>query len=374
MCGSTYESSGTRPALTLTSVGQPFIGSLNIPLSYTTGGDYPGFHLVGNPYPAHLNLNLLTGNIADEFYIFDDDIGPANDYYAVWDRASQTGTGDLATSGGIIAPHQGFWVIANAPTTLGFTENMKTTSTSSSSWVGKQEMPELAIRINKQNHPKGSRAFIRFNDVSTMNFDKFDIQFRLPVPPTIPSISILTDDNKKLIVNSVNEDEYRYALPLSIKSGTEGIYQLSVEKKNITNGYNCYIIEDTKLNKMVNLSNGGYYEVALNNNEKIDNRFILHISKGNCPENEATNGIYANSIENKVGIFGHERGAVVVFGYNETVNANISVYNTLGQLVSQPLNQTISNDKVILNLPASTQVYIIRVEVNGEVLTQRIVR
>jgi hypothetical protein len=374
MCGPTLELSGTRPALTLTSVGQPFIGSLNIPLSFTPGGDNPGLHLLGNPYPAHLNLNLLTGNIADEFYIFDDDIGPANDYYAVWDRASQTGTGDLATSGGIIAPHQGFWVTANASTTLGFSENMKTTSTSSSSWVGKQEMPELAIRINKQNHPKGSRAFVRFNDVSTMNFDEFDIQFRLPVPSTIPSISILTDDKKKLIINSVNEDEYSYALPLSIKSGTEGIYQLSVDKKNITNGYNCYMIEDTKLNKLVNVSNGAYYEVALNNNEKIDNRFILHISKDDCTENETPSGIYVNSIENKVGIFGHERGAVVVFGYNETVNANISVYNTLGQLASQPLNQTISNDRVLLNLPASTQVYIIRVEVNGEVLTQRIVR
>lgn len=374
MCGSNPDIGFTRPNTIFNSVANPYIGSLNINLSFTAGGDYPGLHLVGNPYPAHLNLNSLTGNIADEIYVFDDGIGPAGDYYAMWDKASQTGTGDLATSGGVIAPHQGFWVTANAATTLGFTEIMKTTSTSSSSWVGKQEMPELAVRINKQNSPKGSRAFVRFNDVSTKNFDAFDNQFRIPVPQNIPSISILTDDNKKLIVNSVNEDENSYALPLAVKSGSQGIYQLSVDKKNITNGYNCYMIEDTKLNKMVNVSNGAYYEVALNNNEKIDNRFILHISKDDCPAIEAPSGIYANSIDNKVGVFGHEQGAVVVFGYNETVNANISVYNTLGQLVSQALNQNISSDRVILNLPSTTQVYIIRVEVNGEVLTQRIVR
>jgi hypothetical protein len=374
MCGSNPDMGFTRPNTTFNSIATPYIGSLNIPLSYTPGGDYPGQHLVGNPYAAHLDLNQLTGDIADEIYIFDDDIGPAGDYYAYWDRLNQVGTGDLATSGGIVAPHQGFWVTANSATTLGITESMKTTSTSSSTWVGKQEFPELAVRINKKDSPKGSRAFVRFNDVSTKNFDAFDNQFRLPVPPNIPSISILTDDNKKLIVNSVNDYENSYALPLSVKSGTQGIYQLSVNVKNITNGYNCYIIEDTKLNKIVNVSDGSYYEVALNNNEKIDNRFILHISKDDCPSNEAPSGIYANNIDNKVGVFGHEQGAVVVFGYNETVNANISVYNTLGQLIGQPLNQNISSDRVILNLPATTQVYIIKVEVNGEVLTQRIVR
>jgi hypothetical protein len=374
MCGSNPDMGFTRPNTTFNSIANPYVGVLNMPLSYNASGDYPGQHLVGNPYPAHLNLNLLTGNIADEFYIFDDDIGEAGDYYAYWDKASQTGTGDLASSGGIIAPHQGFWVTANAATSLGFTENMKTSSTSSSSWVGKQEMPELSVRINKQNSLKGSRAFVRFNDVSTKNFDEFDKQFRLPVPPNIPTISILTDDNKKLIVNSVNEYENSYALPLSVKSGTQGIYQLSINKQNITTAYSCYMIEDTKLNKKVNVSDGAYYEVALNNNEKIDNRFILHISKDDCIAEDKPSGIYANNIDNKVGVFGHEQGAVVVFGYNETVNANISVYNTLGQLISQPLSQNISNDRVILNLPTTTQVYIIRVEVNGEVLTQRVVR
>ncbi len=369
ICGPTYEEGGTFSNITLTTVGNPTIG--NQSLSLTKNGD--GYHILGNPFASHIDLDDITGDIdRTAFYIFDGDIG-SPDYYANWDAINQTGTGDLASSGGIIPPHQGFWVVANNATNVTIPESAKRTNTTSN-FVGKQELPELAVRINKKDSPKGSRAFIRFNEVSTKNFDEFDNQFRLPVPPNIPSISILTDDNKKLIVNSVNEYENTYALPLSIKSGIQGIYQLSVNVKNITNGYNCYMIEDTKLNKIVNISDGSFYEVALNDNEKIDHRFILHISKDDCPANEAPSGIYANNIHNKVGVFGHEQGAVVVFGYNETVNANISIYNTLGQLIGKPINHNISSDRVILNLPATTQVYIIKVEVNGEVLTQRIVR
>lgn len=369
ICGPTYEEGGTFSDITLTTVGNPTIGDQNI--SLTKNGD--GYHILGNPFASHIDLDDITGDIdRTGFYIFDGTIG-APDYYAFWDAVSQTGSGQLASSGGIIPPHQGFWVVANNATTVTIPESAKRTN-STSNFIGKQEMPELSVRINKKDSPKGSSAFIRFNDVSTKNFDEFDNQFRLPVPPNIPSISILTDDNKKLIVNSVNEYEETYAMPLSIKSGTQGIYQLSVIKQNINNGYNCFKIEDRKLNKIVNLSNGTSYEVALDFNEKIDNRFILHISKDNCSDIEVPSGIAYNEIENKVGVFAHEQGAVVLFGYNETVNANISVYNTLGQLIGQPLNHNISNDNVIIPLPKTSQVYIVRVEINGQVLTQRIVR
>ncbi|MFN4234153.1 MAG: G8 domain-containing protein [Bacteroidia bacterium] len=369
ICGPTYDDTGSFSNIVLTTISNPYVGDLNLTV-YNTGD---GYNLIANPFASHIDLDLITGgDIETTFYIFDEDIG-SPDYYAFWDSGSQTGTGDLASSNGIIPAHQGFWVYANSTSTITIPESAKTT-TNTSNFVGKQELPELSVRINKQNSPKGSRAFIRFNDVSTKNFDEYDKQFHLPVPPNIPTISFITDENKKLIVNSVNEYENNYSLPFSIKSGSQGIYQISVNKQNIINGYNCYMIEDKKLNKIVNVSDGAYYEVALNNNEKIDNRFILHISKDDCPASEAPSGIYNSAIENKVGVFGHEQGAVVVFGYSETVKANISVYNTLGQLISQPLSQNISSDRVILNLPATTQVYIIKVEVNGEILTQRIVR
>ncbi len=188
---------GNLPVSNLTVTG-PFLG----------GGQKSGWHLLGNPYPAPINWDLVTPGagpgqlptgMSGAIYV-QQSTGGQNGIYLT--RAG--GVGSLTN--GHVAMAQGFFAraVSNAPLTFTFTNALRLTSYANplhyrpASVSGPSTVLGLALR--RANAPAGalaSEAFVAFRPDATTGFD---LPYDAPLPgynagePTLLTISLPTDE------------------------------------------------------------------------------------------------------------------------------------------------------------------------------------
>lgn len=344
----------TFNATTINTVGTPNFGSIVSP-TLTAVND--GWNLIGNPYASFITFNTFrTQNasaIGTNWMFYDEQI---EDF--------------VITSGGTIAPHQGFWVEAlTGPTTVTFNENIKATSTSS---VFRSAASEtyFTLRLSSEGLTRfTSNTQFDFNDNYSSAYEQgIDAQFRKVPHADAPSLYSVSPENKRLRLSRL-ADEDRLAIPLEYNVGIEGFYTISAPEMDAAQnaGYTCVILEDTKLGTFFDLSSGDY---RFNASSGEKGRFVLHLSKDQsaCNRNlaSAAGGIEGLEINRTT------EGVFVQYNLNDESASVIRVHNMLGQEIADARQISVSKGNIRVNIPEGfSGIFIVSVQIGENRISKK---
>jgi hypothetical protein len=161
-------------------------------------------------------------------------------------------------------------------------------------------------------------------------------------------------------------------MQLYVTVGITGNYKITSSGFEFVNDYNCVQLEDTKLNKMIDLKELGSYnfDIAVGDSEE---RFVLHFSKnGNC-KSAIQNTV--STFENSVVVLPSANGNNIQFNFDKMTPVTISVWNALGQTIVKNISQTISNQTIEVVIPEDFYgLYFIKVESDKGIITKKFVK
>lgn len=255
-------------------------------LSYTSSLPtiyFPGYNMVGNPYPSTIDLKAVysdnsSNNIGQIFYELDD-LSPNNNYLGYNGLTGATSGTPATAVSEYVASGQGFLVTASSATasTLTFKETEKPTTVTNPSNLILANLPadkSFALQNSSQNiltglHlrlQKDSATFdecgIYFGDSWSDKFDAADGIDLDGISPTV-YMSSYTSDNIRTCINSLSDYTKGKRVKLFVKATTDGIYNLKLaDILNIdTSAYNIYLLDHLKSDS---LDIGRYKSYAFN--------------------------------------------------------------------------------------------------------------
>lgn len=231
--GSTSSRVASTP-VTLEFRGQPNIGTINLPVTYTASvATADGWNLVGNPYPSQIDWNSGTGwsknDLEPNIWIYDPETSNTN---------VTTGTGSFFTynantgistpsrpNPNIIASTQGFFVRATAAgVSLTINENAKIADNHFGYFRNEAQADNIRIELSRATGEKDETVVaIRSNAVNEFN------SFHDASKMMNASISVysFTKDGKSVAINAINGDTSFNQIPLAF-SAQPGSYKLKV--------------------------------------------------------------------------------------------------------------------------------------------------
>jgi len=342
-------------------------GTLNtgsIPVS-TPAADY---YLLGNPYPSQVLFSALTrANIGNYFWILDETLQD----YAYWDGS--IGTGKLAGTGGVINSSQGFMVESTGGGTLTFDETDKTTTNVT---FVREAAPVNLVRFHFNNNAGrqvGMENMLHFVEGANNEKDLMDMGFpKAPFLKKRYEVKTLTLNGKELCKNTLNSSDPKQEVPVVFKAAEAGNYSFNVDGISNLTGYSCVVLEDMSTGTFVDLSNKKSYSFDCYDN--LERHFVLHFTKGkesiSCVE---TSKVFASIGENTQiasNVFMSENGISVLFTNEDVKTTNVTIYNSVGQLVSS--EQYVGGGEFIAKRPSQAGIYFVILARDGKTETHKL--
>ncbi len=330
-------------ANTLTSFGTPnFSQSTNITVRNQ-------WNLISNPFLSPIDYDnvIKNGSTGNYFYV----INPSTNQFEYWD-------GDAADASvsnfdnGIISPFQGFWVFhSGATSTLTFNQSSK--SVGSTDLFFKNHIVNQntnALQITLIDDQKTTDCKIKIGSIYSNSIDEADIR-KLPfeINPNM-AVFTLSNDSVDLKVNSINESENCFFVPILVDVTHEGIYNLKFD--NLPEQTNVFLMDNVLGTKSL-IKNGKTIAFQAYENELLRiNRFSLLF------ENNLGCGSVSQSTE---------KSDVNMYVDNTDLNINIEgeqndysvqIVNLLGQNI---LNSTVSNISKVDISELNSGVYLVNI-------------
>jgi hypothetical protein len=346
-------SSLTGP-LIFDSRGTPSFGSFTYPV--TAGGSGGGYNLVGNPYACPINFNAVvsaSGNLFSSFLIL-----------------QENGTYTTNPNGGVIGPHQGFLCAATSSGNIQFNENQKNTTALPN--LIREADPDNYLRITLTNvmNGLGGETVVQFKQDATANFrNTEDLPF-IASPYELASNIWTTAEGKELLLNAQSGNEEEILIPLYVKPGIYGRHSIMFQGLSRMNAYNCVLLENAQTGEVYNLAENNVidFDVQVPGNEMM---FRLRFkNNGDCKGQRPAAA--SETLSSQVNIFNNGNGLRATFGFTELTDVKIEVYNTLGQLVSEPQQQRVGAETISIHAPKSDNIYLVRISTANETITKKI--
>jgi hypothetical protein len=335
--------------------GTPNSGATAINLTSTADG----WNFIGNPYPAPINWDLVTvpSDVANAIYVWDHDPSSWGSYTTYVDG--------VGTNGGsnIIPMMQSFFVKATSAATLTMQDADRITDPSNVGTFYKNSKTgtDPLIRLELEGFGFETEAVVRFKSNAVSDYEP-DIDALLfpsgnPLGADFASIS---NDNKKLSINTIPDNQMNTIIPLFTSIGTSGSYQIEMTEFINFFGSTSIVLHDTKLATTHNLINGPY--TFISSLLDITNRFYietidLSVEIEEKYSQETIEAFMANGEIN------------LIFNNGLKENSEVSIFNLLGQnvytekLIKGNMNYAIPSNKL-----KADAVYFIKIENYDEVI------
>jgi len=350
---------------TITYEGALNTGTVSRNLSFTDSGDpNDGWNLFGNPYPSLIDVSLFDfSNIAGGVYVY----VHLDDSYVFWSKT----LGTVGSSGGdgddrarYIQPGQAFWINSNDDAngqSFSMTNAMRTHQNqgffSKSATADSEETLNEILKINLLANSKTDPSYVVFRPGSGIGYDKtFDLRKMLSANPQVPHVFSLASatSDEKMAVNAIARPESQTVVPLGIKVGVDGDYQLSFTGMNSFDQTQGFYLRNLKTGEMIDLRNQSIVDFTYSTSDPIhlfDLVLGLQTGIGNPDEDSA---IEAYSARNKIYIRLTEENAS---------NKQVVVKNILGQTIySAPYSSAFRSG---MSIPVPSGIYILSIEQAG---------
>lgn len=331
---------------TVSSIGTPYLGSLNISSTITNVND--GWNLIANPYASHISLDAVLAGSSQ--------IGTTIMYYD--ETISDYST--LTTGSGVtLAPHQGFWVEATGGSpSLTFQESHKTTTLSSSFRSAQQDI--FTLRLSNPSSPVklNSHTAVAFNPLAINETDVFDVTFRGLPHTEAPHIFTLTDETRKnrKRINTLSSDNELYEIPLGIQVGRDAVYKLDILNQGalIAEGIGCAFLVDEVNQVTYDLMEKNDIEIFLTEGLYISRFKLIFQRSGNCTTPVTTKSLDVSFTQQTT-----RTGNLIIHSEN-IENLEWTVFNMLGEAV-QPWGFVNSGKTQTVELPAAAGMYLVKI-------------
>ncbi|MCB0802888.1 MAG: T9SS type A sorting domain-containing protein [Flavobacteriales bacterium] len=318
----------TFNAKTIDFIGVPNTG--NVKAKYTNIITQ-GWNLVGNPYHSFVSWDLVKThtsipNLYPTYYIFNTDNGAYQQLNSINDP---------------IAPSQAFWVYQ--PNTGGyyqeFTESTKVNSNSATFLRKKYKNPHFKLKINSLDNSFANELNFNFNAIATSDMDIMDIP-NLPSPiQEAPSITAKARNSTEgLILNSLNPLDEHQLIPISVKAGITGSYEINAENLDaLFNNYSCAFLKDKATNQSIDLIVEPNYHFEAEKGESDRFELILSNNYDQC-HNLLEDNSFIQKLDSKLELRSASNQWFLDYTLSqENTQLSISVYNLAGQEVIAPI-------------------------------------
>lgn len=355
--GSTFENMIGYVIQPTASSAFTFSGTLNTGSQSITGltstaTAKTGYNLVGNPYPSYVSWDAATKTNLGTSIWYRTFTGNA---YA-FNTYNTTGSiGSPATTTGIIAPMQAFWVLVNAGNTgtLAFDNTMRSHLTASSnSFRAPAASTQKVLRLQVSNGTNSDEAVVYFNVNATDGYDAYDSPKMTNGNASIPEIYTFAG-TEKAVINGLNSIATNSLVPLGFSTGAANTFSIKATEVTNFDTDNRIILKDKALNIEQDITNGTPYTFT-SNATSAENRFVVIFKSASAITGidnpaENTNLIVSKNANNQIVItrsVGSQPGIV-------------TVCNTIGQKL---LSTTINGETTVISKSFNSGVYFVTVD------------
>ena len=357
---------------TFTFVGLDNLNDVSIDI-VNSGPNNAEWNLIGNPYPAYLNVQQFllhdVGGVAN-FQLFD---APTAAIYG-YDGSALNGWTiyNLATitASTVIAPGQGFFVSADATNSslynLEFTPEMRSAGTSDDFIVGRNSQLTY-LKLNLNTTAESFSTDFYFNTNASAGFDLgYDAQVWGGVVPEFGIYSHLVEDNAGLSIalQTLNiSDLADTSIPLGIHANQGEQLTFSIANSTLPESVNIYL-DDVVANTSTLLNNSDYV-MTPNTNLSGTGRFFLRTS-------EDALSTFENNLS-KLTIYAiNNSNDIVVNGRLEN-HTQLDLHTIQGRLVMRVKldNAVLQNHIDVSSLQKG--VYIVNIYNNTQQKTQKVI-
>lgn len=265
---------------TVTARGTLRFGDVGISLTSTgSEPDAAGFNLIGNPYPAPIDWDLvsLPGGVSPTISLIDNvsngGLGAGQFIYYI------QGGPTVGTFDGVIGSGQAFWVQTSSNTTLTFSESHKA-SAINPVILREQAIPDL-LRISVTGNGRKDEAVVYFRDEATDQFDiMYDARKRENAFLNLYTYSETGELSDRYAINALKDIGCSREVLIGMDKFTEGVYSLDFTGLNsFEKPYQVTLIDDF-LNQSINLNNEPFYQFEVTAEaESNGQRFRLIIAQ-----------------------------------------------------------------------------------------------
>ena len=335
----------------------------NATLSNTASGTplSDGWNLVGNPYPSEIDWDAASGwtktGLDNAIYFWDQ----PNSCYATY-------VGGIGTNGGTryIPCMQGFYVKVTNPGTgtLGMTNSVRSAVANRDNWRVASE--EDILKLSVTTGVFKDETYVRLSEGATANFDSQLDAHKLSNSGSTPNISTKLS-GLDYAVNSIPSTIMETTIiPVKLLPAITGSYTLKADITGFADAESI-TLEDTLLHTSQDLKVNPTYTYDLLQGDTLTRLFINYKKKVKTVD--GTEGAIANS---NITIYGQEQTINVLFD-NQSIVANIIVYDVTGNVLYKVENKDITSGKVTIKIPGvSSGVYIVKAQTALASKTQQV--
>ncbi len=323
--------------------GIPNSGNITHAITADGSGAYH-FNLVGNPYPSYWDYDAFyygayfgDANVNDAIYYWDENTHRYASY-----------VNGISVNGGVsvVAPGQAFWLEANGPGTLKFTNAERTNSGSTFFKDAPSELVKLTCSANGFT----DETVVYFGENSTINKDRNDALKMKSDGSINPNLYTKAGD-ADLSINGMPSTE---VVPVYFECSTSGTYIIEATE---TSNFNNLVLEDMATGQMTDLLESSY-TFSYASEDGVQN-FNLHFAPVGVEDIELSNiNIWSNTQHIYVTV-------------PEKFDGHIQVYNLLGQEIEDSEIKAGVTNAISINDPNGAY-YIVRVVSNNNVVTRKV--
>ncbi len=224
-----------------------------------------GWHLMGNPYLATLNLTTVNAGFDNQVSVWN-----ANGPFA--------GTYQSFTVGNnaVIAPFQAFMVHMTAPGSNGSYTINASDRTSAIQTFYNQNDNQLDIIATNLGNGLLDKTTVAFNSQATDNFDPQYDANKTAGSLNRHTLYTTIADGDWMGINVLNSVATTSSVPMGFEPGANGNYSFNFSNINTFDPTTYIYLEDLQQHIMYNVRNGDYFFSA----DSADNwnRFVLHFT------------------------------------------------------------------------------------------------
>lgn len=369
-------------------VGVPNNGNITVPI--TIGALAPGLfndklNLLGNPYPSAVDADLFlndpanTGLIDGTIYFWTHHSPPSAAYadpfygnyvynYTAGDYATYTSLGTAYTvpSGyggpvpdGYIAAGQGFFVKGLASGNAVFRNDMRVSGNNSAFFRPGNAVEKHRIWLNLANTQGGfSQALVGYAEGATMAYDR-GLDGSAFAGNFVSFYSLLEDQSILTVQGRPLPFDVQDVVPMGYNATAANTYTIGIDRFDGLFAQQNIYLEDKLLGIIHDLKASAYSFTS--NAGRFDDRFVLRYTNStlSTPKQAATNTAVAFVADGKLSVqTANAMKAILLF---DLTGKHIATYKPDGDA-----------RKLLANFPYAQGVYLMRIETESGVISQKL--
>ncbi|NGP90105.1 T9SS type A sorting domain-containing protein [Fodinibius halophilus] len=379
-------------------------GSVSPSLSYNNNGtSSDGFNLVGNPYNVTINWDdpaFTKNNLNASIYVWDSSANSGTGAYLSWNGSNGT------LPNGLIAPWQGFWIEANAPSpVLEFTENVQSAG---GAFYKEEETTSPEITFTLEGENMESKTILTFDKRGQKGKDPLDAWKLESLNDSYLSLYTTNTERHALDINVLPID-FKNPLHLDLDfkgSDLGGTYTLRWDPQALPSNI-AVTLKDNHTNQIISLNSADEYSFKVANQHKNSTRNTDHslsgttqYQKGFRPHHspiptvlkaKATNSRFKlsidpnskqgdlNEIPNRMELKQNypnpfNPSTVIRYGVPKQTEVQLNIYDVLGRKIRTLVNTQKSAGRYEASFDASnlaSGLYLYRLKIGAKVLTKK---